>query len=73
MLALFIGIWSSQSRFLNQQHLAAAFATPRYSTLAKEHDTTTNRLEDHEISASPKKMQNPEVDRRVAGQPAQSA
>ena len=45
----------------------------RYSASALERDTVVCRFEDHETSELPKKMQNPDVERRVSGHPARSA
>ena len=54
-------------------HSVTALATPRYSASALERDTVAWRLEDQETRASPRKTQKPDVERRVSGQPAQSA
>jgi hypothetical protein len=45
----------------------------RYSASALDLDTVVCRLDDHEMREEPRKMQNPDVDRLVSGQPAQSA
>lgn len=54
-------------------HSAVALATARYSALALNRDTVGWRLDDHDIKESPRKMQYPDVERRVFGHPAQSA
>jgi len=54
-------------------HSDTAFATPRYSASALERDTVVWRFEDHETNEPPRKTAKPDVERRVPGQPAQSA
>jgi hypothetical protein len=54
-------------------HSATAFATPRYSASALDLETVLCRFDDHETSESPRNTQNPDVERRVSGHPAQSA
>ena len=48
-------------------------AMARYSASALDLETVVCRLEDHETRESPRKTQNPDVERRVSGQPAQLA
>lgn len=43
-----------------------------YSASALDRDIVVCRLDDHETRESQKKTQNPDVERRVSGQPAQS-
>ena len=57
----------------SQQHSAATLATPLYSASALDLETTGWRLDDHDTNESPRNTQNPDVERRVSGQPAQSA
>jgi hypothetical protein len=64
---------SSPRRERSHEHSATAFATPWYSASALERETVVCRFEDHETRASPRKMQNPEVERLVSGHPARSA
>nr|GEV13402.1 cytochrome P450 734A1-like [Tanacetum cinerariifolium] len=67
------GVWSSRRRLRIQDVSATAFATPRYSASTLDRDNVSWRFEDHVRRLSPKKTQYPEIDRRVAGQPAQLA
>ncbi|KAJ9558273.1 hypothetical protein OSB04_012887 [Centaurea solstitialis] len=67
------GQYNSSRRFRNQAVSATTLAIPRYSASALERETTCCRLEDQETRLSPRYTQNPEVDRRVVGHPAQSA
>ena len=67
------GLPNSPRRGRSHEHSATVLATPRYSASALDRETVVCRLEDHETRASPRKMQKPEVERRVSGQPAQSA
>ena len=64
---------SSPRSCRSQEHSATALAIARYSASALDQDTVVCRLDDHEMSEEPRKTQNPDVDRRVSGQPAQSA
>lgn len=50
-----------------------ALAMARYSASALDRETVVCRLDDHETRELPKKMQKPDVERRVSGHPAQSA
>jgi hypothetical protein len=54
-------------------HSATTSATDRYSALALNRDIVGWRLEDQEMSESLRKTQKPDIERRVFGQPAQSA
>jgi hypothetical protein len=64
---------SSPRRCRSQEHSETALAMARYSISALDRDTVFCRLEDHEMSDSPKKTQKPDVERRVSVQPALSA
>ena len=48
-------------------------AMARYSASALDLETVVCRLEDHEMRELPRMTQKPDVERRVSGQPAQSA
>lgn len=65
--------WSLPRRCRNQEHSTTALAMARYSASALDRDTIVCRLDDHETRELPRKTQNPEVERRVSGRPAQSA
>nr|GEY14941.1 hypothetical protein [Tanacetum cinerariifolium] len=61
------------ARLRIQDVSATTFVTPQYSALALECEKVSWRLEDHVRRLSPRKTHYPEVDRRVARQPVQSA
>ena len=63
----------SPRSFRSQIHSAATFATALYLASALEQETVGCRFDDHETSEASRKMQNPDVECRVSGQPAQSA
>jgi hypothetical protein len=60
-------------RWRIQQDSSMLLATARYSASALDRETVGCRLLDQETRFWPRKTQNPEVDRRVSGHPAQSA
>ena len=64
--------WSSPRSCRSQEHSEMAFAMARYSASTLDLETVVCHLEDHETSEAPRKTQNPDVERRVSGQPAQS-
>ena len=64
---------SSPRRCRIHEHSETALAMARYSASTLDLDTVFCRLDDHEMREDPRKMQKPEVDRRVSGHPAQSA
>jgi len=66
------GAWSSCNNWRNKQALATPLATARYSASALDRETVCCRFEDQDIRLSPGDTAYPEVDRCVAGQPAQS-
>jgi hypothetical protein len=70
-----LGQWQSSSLRSYRSHVlsATAFATPRYSASALDRETVVCRFDDHERRESPMNTQNPEVEHRVSGHPAQSA
>lgn len=56
-----------------QVNSAAKDANARYSASALDLATVPCFFEDHETQLDPRKTHNPVVDRRVSGQPPQSA
>ena len=72
-VAVETGQSSSPSKCRNEEHSETELAMARYSASALDRDTVFCRFEDHKTSELPKKMQNPDVERRVSGHPAQSA
>ena len=72
-VALAIGQCNSRSRLRSQHDSETTLATPRYSASALDRDIVGCRFEDHDIKLSPRNTQYPEVERRMSGQPPQSA
>jgi hypothetical protein len=57
----------------SQLSSTTTFATPLYSASALDRDTVCCHFEDQATKLLPKNTQYPEVERRVSGQPTQSA
>ena len=72
-VALRTGQCSSNKRLRIQQDSETTLATPLYSASALDRERVGCRFDDQEIKLSPKNTQYPDVERRVSGQPPQSA
>jgi hypothetical protein len=67
------GLWSSWSSWCMQEASATSLPKVWYSASMLERDMTSYRLVAQETRLVPRNTAFPKVDRRVSGQPAQSA